>query len=105
MSSNQEEQLKALTREAMKAAEAGQWDHVAVLYERRGRELALAHVSSSLAKQLREWDQTMQGRIRLVQAAIHQNISDVQERRRKLQQLKQGWVRSSKSISRFARTA
>ena len=105
MSSIQEESIKALTRKALKAAEAGQWDHVAVLYEQRERELTVARVSPDLAKQLVEWDSTVQGRIRLVQAAIHQNITDVQERRRKLQQVKQGWFRSSNPIPRFARSA
>ena len=87
------------------ASEAGRWDDVAVLYERRAKELALTKISSNLAQQLLEWDHTVRTRARIVQAATRQNILEVQERRRKLQQLKQGWLRSSTPMSRFMHSA
>ena len=104
MHKNQEEKLEEITREALVASEAGRWNDVAVLYERRARELSLTNVSPELAQQLIQWDRTVQARARVVQAATQQNIVEVQERRRKLQQLKQGWLRSSVPISRLTRS-
>lgn len=102
MSFNQDNELETLTQQAVNAAEAGQWDQVTSLYERRGQVLSSTQVSPSLAQRLLKWDRAVQARIQLVQAATHQNILEIQERRRKLLQLKQSWIHSSDHISRFS---
>ena len=96
-----EQELETLTQQAVNAAKAGQWDHVSTLYERRGQLLSIYDVSPRLAERLVKWDTVVQAQVALVQAATHQNILEIQERRRKLQQWKQSWLPSSAQSSRF----
>jgi hypothetical protein len=96
--------LKNLTLQAMEASALGQWDDVSVLYERRSREFQLHDVPLKLAKQLMEWDCTIQSRACAVYAAAEQNILQSQEYRRKLQHLKQSWIPISKPSFRFLGT-
>ena len=103
MSADWEKELKAMTQQALVAAESGCWDQVVALYERRVQEFPLSKVSPELTKQLIEWDQAIQARANMVRAATRQNLLEYQERRRKLQQLKQHWIHSIQPTSHFSR--
>ncbi len=86
--------IETLTQQALAAAEAGHWGHVALLYERRTSQFDLDKVSPAVAKRLIHIDQVVQERARVVQAATQQSLNDAQEQRRKLRQWQQQWKHS-----------
>jgi len=92
ITADQETRLKQMTLEAMAASENGCWDQVCTLYHRRSQEFSLEAVSPSLASQLIEWDRIVQERAKIVQAAIQQELTGIQDRRRQLQQFRRSWV-------------
>jgi len=95
ITADQEEKLRQMTLEAMAASENGCWDQVCTLYYRRAQDFHLEAVSPSLASQLITWDRIVQERAKIVQAAIQQELTGIQDRRRQLQQFKRSWVPSS----------
>lgn len=95
MTADQELRLKQMTLEAVAASENGCWDQVCTLYQRRSQDFPLEAVSPALASQLIGWDRTVQERVKIVQAAIQQELGNIQDRRRQLQQFKRSWVPSS----------
>ena len=102
MSADREKELKAMTQQALVAAESGRWDQVVALYERRTQEFLLNEVSPELTRQLIEWDQAVQARADMVRAATRQNLLEIHERQRKLQQLRQHWIHSTQPTSHFS---
>ncbi|MCA9472033.1 MAG: hypothetical protein MRJ96_13080 [Nitrospirales bacterium] len=100
-----EHPIEILTRTILSASEAGHWDQVACLYQRRSLEFVLRELPVRVIRRLIDMDTLIQERARVVHAATRQNLLQVQERRRKLLQWKQQWASSPVESGRFVRTA
>jgi len=97
--------IELLTQEALASSEAGNWEHVALLYQRRAQEFVFNELPTAVVKRLIESDLIIQERARVVQAATQQSIDDVQEQSRKLRQRKHKWTYSNSAGTRFVRSA
>jgi hypothetical protein len=96
--------LEQLTQDAIEAARDGQWDRVIALYDRRMAQLQLNHIAPGLTQTLVKWDQWLITRVREAQAAIQQNLLEIQDQRRKLEILKRQWGGSSTAQARHLMT-
>jgi hypothetical protein len=96
--------LEQLTHDAIGAARDGQWDRVIGLYDRRMTQLHLNPIAPGLTQALVKWDQWLIARVRDAQAAIQQNLLEIQDQRRKLEILKRQWGGSSTAQSRHLLT-
>jgi len=96
--------LEQLTHDAIAAARDGQWDRVIGLYDRRMTQLHLNPIAPGLTQALVKWDQWLIARVRDAQAAIQQNLLEIQDQRRKLEILKRQWGGSSTAQSRHLLT-
>ncbi len=96
--------IEVLTQEALSASEAGHWDRVVTLYQRRSVEFVLSELSPAVVKRLIPVDIKIQERARIVQAATKQNLDEVQMRRRKLHQWRQRTLHSNQTGSRFTKS-
>ena len=83
--------LEQLTQDAIEAAREGKWGQVIALYDRRMSQGQLKDLSPDIARKLFKWDQWLLTRVREAQAAIQQNLMDIQDKRRKLEILKRQW--------------
>ena len=79
-----DQRLERLTQEALQAARQGRWDQVITYYAKRVQDDEFAQVSPQMATQLMKWDQWMIRQVKCVQSALHQQILEVQEQRRRL---------------------
>ena len=84
--------LEELTVLAMEAAEQGQWDAVARLYDCRAKVGDWSSVSPDLAKKLMETDCWIMARIQEVKNLIQAQLREVQQQRRGLEGLKRQWA-------------
>jgi hypothetical protein len=96
--------LEQLTQDAIEAALDGNWDQVSALYERRVLQGPLNHISPGLTQTLVKCDQWLITRVREAQAAIQQNLLEIQDQRRKLEILKRQWGGSSTAQARHLLT-
>ncbi len=94
--------IEMLTDEALSASEAGHWDLVASLYERRSAEFVFDELPSIVVKRLIRIDTMIQKRAKIVHAAAKLNLEESQLKRRKFQQWKQQLTYSNQAGSRFA---
>jgi hypothetical protein len=83
--------LEQLTQDAIEAAREGKWGQVIALYDSRMSQGQLKDLSPDIARKLVKWDQWLLIRVREAQAAIQQNLMDIQDKRRKLEILKRQW--------------
>jgi len=84
--------VEQLAQDAIEAARDGKWDQVIALYDRRVSEGELTSPASpEMIQALVKWDQWLINRIREAQAAILQNLLEIQDQRRKLDALKSQW--------------
>ncbi len=104
MSHTRSHPIEHMTEEALAASEAGHWDLVASLYQRRSVEFEFKKLSPLIIKRLIQIDQQIKERVELVQAATKQNIEESQRRRRKLQQWRQQVIPSIQTGSRFTQS-
>ena len=96
--------LEQLTRDVIGAARDGKWDQVIALYDRRVSQGRLNSISPGITQILVKSDQWLVARVREVQAAIQQNLLDIQDQRRKLEILKRQWGGSSIAQARHRLT-
>ena len=96
--------LKQLTQEAIEAARDGKWDQVIAVYDRRVSQGELKSISPGITRTLVQSDQWLVARVREVQAAIQQNLLDIQDQRRKMEILKRQWGGSSIAQARHRLT-
>ncbi|GJL49456.1 hypothetical protein [Candidatus Nitrospira salsa] len=97
--------IELLTQEALASSEAGNWDHVTLLYQRRAEEFVFHELPAPVVKRLIDIDLVVQERARVVQAATQQSMEDVQEQCRKLRQRKHKLTYSNSAGTRFVRSA
>ena len=96
--------LEQLTQDAIVAAREGKWDQVIALYDRRVSQGKLKDVSFGITQTLVKLDQWLLTRVCEAQAAIQQNLVEIQDQRRKLQILKRQWGGSSTTQTRHLLT-
>lgn len=97
--------LEHLTQEAIEAARVGKWDLVIDLHERRLSEFkTLQSNSPALIESLVKSDTWLIARVREAQLALQQNISDIQDQRRKLDILKRQYGLNPAAGSRHLMT-
>ncbi|WP_447968260.1 hypothetical protein [Nitrospira sp. M1] len=97
--------IELLTQEALHSSESGNWDDVALLYQRRAQEFVFNELPTTVVKRLIAIDLVIQARARIVQAATQQRLDDMQEQSRKLRQRKQKLTYSNSAGTRFVRSA
>ncbi|HBP87106.1 MAG TPA: hypothetical protein PKK23_00890 [Nitrospirales bacterium] len=102
--SNIECLLEQLTVEATEAARQGQWDRVIALYNQRGAKGQQSPLSPKARQTLMESDQWLITRIQEAQAAIKQQLLDIQDQRRRLTVLKRQWGESPTTPARHLLT-
>lgn len=83
--------VERLAQDVLEAARNGKWEQAITLYERRLSEEQLTSYSPEMIKTLVQCDQWLITRIRETQSAILQNLSAIQDQRRKLEILKSQW--------------
>lgn len=83
--------VERLAQDVLEAARNGKWDQAIALYDRRLSEGQLTSYTPEMIKLLVQWDQWLITRIREAQAAILQNLLEIQDQRRKLEILKSQW--------------
>ncbi|WNM62846.1 hypothetical protein [Candidatus Nitrospira neomarina] len=83
--------VEQLTQRVLEAARHGQWDQVIVLYGQRLSQGPQQSLSLPTIQALMESDQWLLARVKEVQAAINQQLNDIQDQRRKLGVLKRQW--------------
>jgi hypothetical protein len=105
LTSEREEQLEEVTRQALVAAEQGRWDVVRACYSRRGDVLTQGTVSALLAERLGQVDRVIQERARVAQAAVGQVIGAVESIRAKRRMLTAQVVSTSDNGQRVDRLA
>jgi hypothetical protein len=96
--------LEQLTQKAIEAALDGKWDQVIALYDRRVSQGELKSISPGITRTLVQSDQWLVARVREAQAAIQQNLLDIQDQRRKLEVLKRQWGGNSIAQARHLLT-
>ncbi|MGB0908844.1 MAG: hypothetical protein ACPGYT_00655 [Nitrospirales bacterium] len=97
--------IENLTHEALLASEAGHWDHVAILYQKRGVEFVFEELPSVVVDRLIRIDRMIQARAKIVHAAAKLDLEESQLKRRKFQQWKQQLTSSPQAGSRFVSSA
>jgi hypothetical protein len=80
--------LEALTKEALAAAEAGQWNRVEACYAKRAQRLPACALSQETAARLSQMDGAIVARALVVRAAVGLKIGEVEKDRRRLADLK-----------------
>jgi hypothetical protein len=85
-----EQNLRALTAEAARAAELGRWDQVEECYRLRGEHLRDHPISPTLATGLTVLDQEVETRIANVRLAVQSQLNEAARIRQNLQGL-QSW--------------
>jgi hypothetical protein len=96
--------LEQLTHDAIAAACDGQWDLVIALYDQRMTQLQHNPIAPGLTQKLVKWDQWLVARVLEAQAAIQQNLLEIQDKKRKLEILKRQWGESSTAQARHLLT-
>ncbi|GJL66069.1 MAG: hypothetical protein NPIRA05_10400 [Nitrospirales bacterium] len=104
MSAVSQHPIELLTQEALASSEAGHWDRVTRLYQRRAEEFVFHELPATVVKRLIDIDLMVQERARVVQAATQQSLDDVQEQCRKLRQKKHKLTYSNSAGTRFVRS-
>lgn len=87
--------LEQLTQSALEAARHGQWEQVIALYDQRLSQGPQQSLSVDTIQVLMESDQWLMARVKEVQAAINQHLTDIQDQRRKLGVLRRQWGEAS----------
>jgi hypothetical protein len=80
-----EQDLRALTAQAGRAAELGQWDRVEECYRLRGERLYDYPMPAALAKDLTVLDQEVAARLVTVRAAVQAQLIETAKIRQNLQ--------------------
>lgn len=96
--------VEQLTQSTLEAARHGQWDQVIVLYGQRLSQGPQQSLSLATIQTLMESDQWLIARVKEVQAAINQQLNDIQDQRRKLGVLKRQWGEHPTSPARHLLT-
>lgn len=80
-----EQNLRALTAQAGRAAELGQWDQVEDCYRLRGEHLRDHQMPPALATDLARFDLEIAARIATARLAVQSQLSEAAKTRQKLQ--------------------
>ena len=96
--------LERLTQDTMKAARDGKWDQVIALYDRRISQGQVEEISPGTTQALVELDKWLITRVQEAQAAIQQNLLEIQDQRRKLDFLKRQWTGNPNAQARHLLT-
>ncbi len=84
MEAGQAEDLAAITRRALEAAEQGRWDRVAACYREREPRVGEAAGIPGYADALNAMDRAIAERIRVAQAALAQSLAEASGLERRL---------------------
>ncbi|MEW6248557.1 MAG: hypothetical protein AB1555_17885 [Nitrospirota bacterium] len=82
--STRDEEVEALTRLALEAAEMGRWDAVLQSYEKREALLAGADMSVSLARRLHAIDCAIHEKVRVALVALGAALGEIAAARRRM---------------------
>lgn len=86
---NDAQAIELLTQQALEASLAGDWDRVAICYEKRGITLRTCVLDQALIQRVMALDEQIRAAVLVAQAAISSLLADTAQVRHQLRRLRE----------------